>query len=328
VQSPVQRLWQQRTWWTTVAVAAIILMMLLVAFRGNPAPQPQRAADLVARIEALEEENATQQEQLDDFSTRLDALEATGGASNAITFTPDVAVPRGWVEHDSSDGVLQYRRDPNWELTNDEPGALDHWLDENTAIFFTWDWSAELLADLHSDEEFLNFFEKDMFASDEFNQTEIVASGDLPFMGDDAHYWELRATSVDGFTSRMLTIFYPCSDRASCNVAFIRYDPNPEDITPVATFEQEDWDLLNTFAHSVEFLTTGKTSAAGSANLRACPAVDCEIRGRVIRGDIIELVATSEDGFWYQLESGDWIASHMVFGAPDDLPIISADEEI
>ncbi len=331
MQKPVQHRWWERAWrreWIGGALALFATLFLLVGFRANPAPQPQRLSDLLARIEALEAAQATQQAQLDDLAARLEALEATAGTAEAIVFDPDVTIPRGWQENTSSDGMLRYWFDPRWERTAEEPGAVDLWLDDNTALFFTWDWSADLVKDLHGDEEALRFFEKDMFSSDEEILSEIVAAGALRFMGDDAHYWDIRSASVDGFTSRMLTIFYPCSDRVSCNITLLRYDPNQEDETPVADFAQEDWDLLNTFAHGVTFLTDGKTTVTGNANLRACPAVECEIVGRVMRGDIIELVAVSEDGYWYQLDSGAWIAAHMIFDAPDDLPVISAREEV
>jgi hypothetical protein len=47
-----------------------------------------------------------------------------------------------------------------------------------------------------------------------------------------------------------------------------------------------------------------------------------------VRGEIVELVAVSEDGAWYQLESGAWVSSALVFDAPVDLPIVTDSSDI
>lgn len=329
MEHPAQPQRSHRSVWLIVGLlAALLLVVLSVGFNANPAPQPQRVSDLVARIEALEDDNADQDARLEALSARIDVLEELGGGARALVLNNDVIIPREWVQDDSSDGVLRYWHDPSWELTNDEPGTMDLWLDEDTAIFFTWDWSFDLLADLHNDEEFLRFFEKDLLRSDETIQMNLVESDELTLMGEDAHYWEIRVNSTEGYSSRMLTVFYPCSDRASCNIIFVRFDPAQRSGEPAPAFDQEEWDFINTFAHGINFLTDGKTTVRANANLRVCPAIDCEITRRLVRGEIVELVAISADGLWYQLESGEWIASNLIFGAPADLPVLGGDEEI
>jgi hypothetical protein len=315
----------QNKWFWLVAG---FVVAMLVGFNANPSPQPQRVSDLVARIETLEEENGNQQEMLEALSARLDRLEEMGVEGAAFVFDEDVTIPEGWVEDESSDGILRYWHDEGWQLTSDEPGTMDLWLDEDTAIFFTWDWAADLLNDLHDDEDFFRFFEEDLVWSDETLQMDTVESGEVEFMGEESHYWDISVERADGYSSRMLTIFYPCNDRASCNVTFVRFDPDPEDGEAVREFSREDWEFVHTFANGIEFLTEGEATVTANANLRTCPATSCEIVGRLVRGEIVDVVAMSEDGLWYQLESGEWIAAGLVYGAAEDLPVIRDNEDI
>src|SRR5215213_4320515 len=99
------------------------------------------------------------------------------------------------------------------------------------------------------------------------------ASGALEFMGEEAHYWEISVEDLEGYSSRLLSIFYPCSDRTTCNMIYIRFDPDSEDDELVGEFDGDDWDFPNTFAHGVEFLTDGKATVTANANLRDCPAI-------------------------------------------------------
>jgi hypothetical protein len=124
----------------------------------------------------------------------------------------------------------------------------------------------------------------------------------------------------------MLSIFYPCSDRTSCNILFVRIDANLENDKMIAAFSREDWSFVHTFAKGVEFLTIGKATVAANANVRACPAITCEIVDRLVRGEIVDVVAVSENGAWYQLESSKWISAARVLGAPLGLPVVSDNE--
>ena len=313
--------------WLFAVLVVTCMGLLLVGFNANPSPKPQRVSDLVARIEALEEENGAQQEALDALAARVETIEQQSGTSTLI-LDEDVIFPRGWVQDDTSDGIVRYRHDPDWELARDEPGTMDLWLDEDTAIFFAWDWAYDLVSDLYDDEEFLRIFEGDMFGSDETIRMDMVESGEVRFMGKSAYFWELHVENVDGYSSRMLTIFYPCSDLTSCSLTYVRFDPDPEDDAEVDEFDQDDWRFLNTFAHGVEFPTEGKPTVTANANLRACPSTSCEVVGHLLRGAVVEVVAISEDGQWYQLESGEWVYASLVFGAPLDLPTVRDDGDI
>lgn len=313
--------------WLFAVLVVTCVGLLLVGFNANPSPKPQRVSDLVARIEALEEQNGAQQEALDALTARVEAIERQSG-TRALMLDEDVTLPRGWVQEDTSDGIVRYRHDPDWELARDEPGTIDLWLDDDTALFFAWDWANDLVDDLYDDQEFLRIFEDDMFGSDGTIRLDTVESGEVRFMGKSAYFWEINVESADGYSSRMLTIFYPCSDLTSCSLTYVRFDPDPDDDEGVDEFDQGEWNFLNTFAHGVEFLTEGKSTVTSNANLRACPSTSCEVVGHLLRGTVVEVVAISEDGQWYQLESGEWVYASLVTGAPLDLPRVREEGDI
>ncbi|MEA3334303.1 MAG: lamin tail domain-containing protein [Chloroflexota bacterium] len=64
-----------------------------------------------------------------------------------------------------------------------------------------------------------------------------------------------------------------------------------------------------------------------AAELRARPGQDSDTAGSVAEGQELNLVATSEDGQWYQLESGEWIAADALEDPPEDLPVAAPEEE-
>lgn len=67
--------------------------------------------------------------------------------------------------------------------------------------------------------------------------------------------------------------------------------------------------------------------AAADANLRAGPGTDYPIRGGVVAGDPLAVVATNANGDWLQLARPDgsraWIAAFLVANAPADLPVVT-----
>jgi hypothetical protein len=310
------------------------VVALLLGFNANPAPQPQRVSDLVARLDTLEEENRTQQDALDALDERMAALEeaiehGVAGPDQPVILAEEPIVPEDWDEAVTTDGILLYHFDPSWELTSAEPGTMDLWLDENTALFFAWDWSSALIDDLRDDEEFYELFEKDLFGSDEMVTMGLLDSGTIEFLGDEAFYWDINSVSADGFASRNLSIFYACGERESCSVSFVRFDPDPTSNGDFGDeFSERDWAFVQTFASGIEFLTIGKSIVVANANLRSCPSTECEILGRLVRGEIVDVVAQSEDGLWFQLESGEWLNSGLVDGAPLDLPVMRDEGDI
>ncbi len=236
---------------------------------------------------------------------------------------PDAAdaLPEGWRTRQSSDGILAYAHDPAWEITGDEPGSLDFRIDDDTGLFFSWNWPDDLLGDLRDDEEFLRFFEEDLLEGDGDSQFSLQATDEIDFMGESARYWRLRMASEDGYVAELLTVFYPCSAREICNLMLVRLASDQDR-------DARDWSFLRTFAAQVDFLTTDKATVNANANLRSCPSTECEIVGRVLRGEIVEAVGISPDGDWYRLRSGAWISASLVDDAPPRLPVVDGDDEI
>lgn len=63
------------------------------------------------------------------------------------------------------------------------------------------------------------------------------------------------------------------------------------------------------------------TTANTNANLRSGPGTDFALVGAVTTGQMLDLVATNQDGTWYQTADGRWIAAFLVANAPNTLPI-------
>lgn len=59
-----------------------------------------------------------------------------------------------------------------------------------------------------------------------------------------------------------------------------------------------------------------------SAALRAGPGTEYEVVGRAASGDRVEVTGRSENGAWYQLADGSWIARFQVDDAPLTLPVV------
>lgn len=311
-----------------LAIFSLVLLLaiaaMLLGFDANPSPRPQRVSDLVARLDALEEANAAQQEELDALDERVAALEAGGSGGVSMAYDEALPIPEAWVEADSSDGIVRYFRDSNWQLMIDEPGNLEMWVDDDNVLVFSWDWPYDLINDVRNDKEYLRIFENDMIWSDAFLRMNLERSGPIKFSGEDAYFWEISVESADGYTARMLNIFYECSELTTCNVSRTRYNYSTRNNTGVGEFSSDDWALSNLFARNVEFLSVDKAIVTANANLRECPAIDCEIVGRLVRGEIVEPVAVTDDGLWLQLRSGDWVSSRLVLGAPPNLPVIQS----
>ena len=60
------------------------------------------------------------------------------------------------------------------------------------------------------------------------------------------------------------------------------------------------------------------------ANLRGGPGTNYPVVGGVRAGDALPIVGQNDDGSWYKLAEGQWIAAFLVDNAPTDLPIAAA----
>lgn len=75
----------------------------------------------------------------------------------------------------------------------------------------------------------------------------------------------------------------------------------------------------------VPLFVTSRTN--GAANLRNGPSTNFAVQGTLPEGESIDIVARSQDGSWYQLRSGEWIAAFLVNDAPTDLAIAESPPE-
>ena len=66
--------------------------------------------------------------------------------------------------------------------------------------------------------------------------------------------------------------------------------------------------------------------ANSDANLRAGPGTDYGIVGGLQAGDQVIVSGRNEQGDWYQLESGEWIATFLVDGVSENLPFVAVSE--
>jgi hypothetical protein len=292
-----------------------------LGFAANPAPVPQRVSDLVARLEALETTTNRQAQEISDLQSRVAALEDARAADLPIQPETAYARPDGWRMRQSSDGIVAYAYDPAWEISGDEPGELNFYIDDEVGLFLSWNWQDDLLDDLREDAEFLRIFEEDLLRGEGDTRFTLQATDEIDFLGKPARYWRLHTVGQAEYVAELLTVLYSCSTREVCSVMLIR-------LAGDAQSADADWEFLQTFAAQVEFLTTDKPTVNANANLRRCPSVECEIVGRMVLGEIVEVVGISQDGDWYRLRSGEWIAASLVEDAPSDLPVIDADAEI
>lgn len=74
---------------------------------------------------------------------------------------------------------------------------------------------------------------------------------------------------------------------------------------------------------SAQVAQPGAPAANRDANLRSGPGTSFAIVGSVDTGQSLAIVARNQDGTWFQLESGAWIAGFLVSSAPakEDLPL-------
>jgi hypothetical protein len=289
---------------------------LLAGFAANPSPQPQRASDIAARLTALEETVAAQADTIAGLEARVAVLE--GSAPPATDDAPpavEITIPAAWEQYVSSDGLVAYWADPEWELTQDEPGYLDFWAEvELAGLNFAYDFPPDMLDDLLNDDRFLEFFQDNLLGDEEFVTT-LEDSGTRTFLGEDAYYWEVTVDDVEGLTGRFVYIFYACSEKSACGISHYRF-------ASLRRTSDDVWTLMESFATGVDFLSVGQVTVSSNANLRACPSIDCEVVGRAISGEIIEVIGQSPDGAWIKLRSGEWISASLVDGAPADLPVL------
>jgi uncharacterized protein YraI len=80
-------------------------------------------------------------------------------------------------------------------------------------------------------------------------------------------------------------------------------------------------EVAPTVPDTVNGLPVVNTTATVTANLRSGPATTFETVGQASPGQTIPIVAISEDGQWYLLNTGAWIAAFLTAEQPANLPI-------
>ncbi len=86
------------------------------------------------------------------------------------------------------------------------------------------------------------------------------------------------------------------------------------EVTPVAT---------STLAAAVNGIPVINTTVTLSANLRSGPATTFEIVSEASPGQPVQIAAISEDGGWYLLATGAWIATFLVDDQPANVPVVN-----
>lgn len=86
------------------------------------------------------------------------------------------------------------------------------------------------------------------------------------------------------------------------------------DATPAAT---------TTLAAEVNGIPVINTTVNAVANLRAGPGTNFEIVSEAALGQPVQIAAVSEDGGWYLLATGAWIASFLVDEQPANVPVVN-----
>ena len=94
----------------------------------------------------------------------------------------------------------------------------------------------------------------------------------------------------------------------------------PATVTTIAT-PAVTATVTTTVPATVNGLPVVSTTASVTANIRSGPATTFDIVTQVGPGAPLGLVAVSQDGQWYLLSDGAWIASFLVTDQPADLPI-------
>lgn len=89
-----------------------------------------------------------------------------------------------------------------------------------------------------------------------------------------------------------------------------------ETVLPTPTVEA-------TLAASVNGIQLFNTTTNDNANLRAGPGTTFAIVGQAPAGQAVQIAAISEDGGWYLLGSGAWIANFLVVEQPANVPVVN-----
>ena len=325
-------------------------LLLAVGFVGNQVEQPQRTSDLVDRIDQLETAVAELQADNGALAARVKALEdaAAGeiddpasvpasGASESASASgaptpgaptppaPPVTIPSDWEQALSADNTVSYRYSPDWDLVADEPSNIVYYIGgyyTGRIFSFFWDIDQVMVTSLPEADvsiaEWETFLDKNGFGEGLEGFTVRGVEG-RTVGGYDGVMLDVTLEDA-GDSGRAMYSFFKCGPERqySCGIWLMRFND--------VDFNDRDWETLDAFAASIEFPNVGKAIANANTYLRSCPDVECEVVGRVLRGEVVDLIGQSADGGWYKLLTGEWIAAPQVDDAPAQLPVMEPDQ--
>jgi len=81
--------------------------------------------------------------------------------------------------------------------------------------------------------------------------------------------------------------------------------------------------VTSTLAAEVNGIPVVNTTVNAVANLRAGPGTNFEIVSEAALGQPVQIAAVSEDGGWYLLATGAWIATFLVDEQPANIPVVN-----
>jgi len=104
--------------------------------------------------------------------------------------------------------------------------------------------------------------------------------------------------------------------------------PETEEITAAATATatatvELSPTVLSTLATEVNGIPVVNTAVNAVANLRAGPGTTFEIVSEATPGQPVQIAAVSEEGAWYLLATGAWIAAFLVDEQPANIPTVN-----
>jgi uncharacterized protein YraI len=81
--------------------------------------------------------------------------------------------------------------------------------------------------------------------------------------------------------------------------------------------------IAATLAASINGIQLFNTTTIDNANLRAGPGTTFAVVGQAPLGQAVQIAAISEDGGWYLLGTGAWIANFLVADQPTNVPVVN-----
>ncbi len=140
-----------------IGVSILLVTLILLGFRANPVEHTQSVDEIISRIENLERQVDEQVALNRELIARIEVLEAEPGIE-----PEDTGITVDWVDGRSLDGVVTFKRHPDWELTEDELGSISFLLpDTFQFLSLLWDMPDGVVQELAINPELIEGLEAD-----------------------------------------------------------------------------------------------------------------------------------------------------------------------